>query len=242
MAEQYAEGNGGGHSEGSSENVERTLWRELRSEKSEALCERTGCKEIDPAAHEEIGLNTTNEGNGSTDTEGAGFFITSFGQPILIDRENGRLLGETETARYLLNEKKEKFVPALLYYLARIERINITGELLKPSNIPGGIFFIQGTHVLPLDSLARKYNDAPGPFFDCTGRLGGFEVGYGDVACRIFVFPKMPITIVVRSGDDEFPPKGELYFDTSARTALLPNVLWGIADLTVELFLENRGE
>ena len=90
----------------------------------------------------------------------------------------------------------------------------------------------------PFDRLAGTYNDAPGPFLDCAGRLGGCEVGYGDVACRIFVFPKMPITIILRFGDEAFPPKGELYFDRSARTALPPDVLWGIADLTVELFLK----
>ena len=206
------------------EEVIDGLWREVieRFHENERLfCDRTGCK-VEP--------------------EGDRFGLSSYGQHFIVDPSSREVSAKTELADHLLTERSSHFVPAFLHYMARIEPISVTGELLKPSNIPGGIIFVQGTHVLPLDHLAQKYNDDSSGFLNRGASLGGMQVGYGDVACRLSVFPKLPLTVILGFGDDEFPPKGELYFDTSARAALPPDVLWGIADLTVNLFLENSAE
>ncbi len=203
------------------ENVIKMLWNEIANEDRRVLCDRTGCK-VEP--------------------DGDRFGLSSYGQHFIIDPSSREVTACTKLADHLLTEKSSHFVPACLHYMARIEPITVTGELLKPSNIPGGIVFIQGTHVLPLDQVAQQYNDDSSGFLRRAQSFGGAQVGYGDVACRLPVFPKLPLTVVLWFGDDEFPPKGELFFDTSARTALPPDVLWGLADLTVELLLENSAE
>jgi hypothetical protein len=46
-------------------------------------------------------------------------------------------------------------------------------------------------------------------------RLGGYKADYGDTAITINAFSRVPITIVVWQGDDEFPSRGNVLFDAN---------------------------
>lgn len=59
--------------------------------------------------------------------------------------------------------------------------------------------------------MEEVIDDSSG-FLNRGASLGGVQVGYGDAACRLPAFPKLPLTVVLWFGDDEFPPKGEHLF------------------------------
>ena len=45
--------------------------------------------------------------------------------------------------------------------------------------------------------------------------LGGQPADYGDVAVTVSGFPRVPVTVVLWRGDEEFPPDGNMLFDGS---------------------------
>jgi hypothetical protein len=45
--------------------------------------------------------------------------------------------------------------------------------------------------------------------------LGGRPASYGDVSVTIDGFRKVPVTLVLWRGDDEFPPEGNILLDSS---------------------------
>jgi hypothetical protein len=45
--------------------------------------------------------------------------------------------------------------------------------------------------------------------------LGGLKAEYGDIAVTIRAFPDVPLTIVLWRGDSEFPPEGNILFDST---------------------------
>ena len=46
-------------------------------------------------------------------------------------------------------------------------------------------------------------------------KLGGRRVDYGDIAVTIDAFPRVPVTMVLWRGDAEFPPEGNILFDST---------------------------
>jgi hypothetical protein len=46
-------------------------------------------------------------------------------------------------------------------------------------------------------------------------KLGGKKIDRGDVAITINAFSRVPVTIVLQGGDEEFPPTASLMFDSS---------------------------
>ena len=45
--------------------------------------------------------------------------------------------------------------------------------------------------------------------------LGGFKAEYGDLSVTIRAFNRVPITLVIWKGDDEFPANANILFDNT---------------------------
>jgi hypothetical protein len=45
--------------------------------------------------------------------------------------------------------------------------------------------------------------------------MGGDKANYGDTAVTVNVFPRVPLTLVLWRGDDEFGPEGNILFDST---------------------------
>jgi hypothetical protein len=50
---------------------------------------------------------------------------------------------------------------------------------------------------------------------EISQRLGGYKADYGDAAVTINAFSRVPITIVLWQGDEEFAPEGNIVFDAN---------------------------
>ena len=48
-----------------------------------------------------------------------------------------------------------------------------------------------------------------------AGKLGGHTVAYGDVAVTVNAFNRIPVTIVLWQGYEEFPSQGEMLFNAA---------------------------
>jgi len=104
---------------------------------------------------------------------------------------------------------------------------------VKPANIQGGDLFFRGSHTLPLENLAKIYGEDTSSFFQKGRELCAKAEPYGDASIRLFPLPKIPVTLILWLGDDEFPARTDLLFDSTADIHLPLDMLWSLAMLSI---------
>ena len=163
--------------------------------------------------------------------------IICFGRDICLSIAERSVYGKTEPGDCLVREVGEQLRLTLLMYLIHAKDIPLSGKLVRPSDLPGGIIYVKGTHVLPLDKIAQRYDNNAENFFRKSRELGGTALGYGDMSHTLFPFPRIPVVLIVWSGDDEFPPRCSLLFDASCTYHMPADIIWSTAKLTVDCML-----
>lgn len=161
----------------------------------------------------------------------------SFGQPFSVDIENKEILSLDKEGEIFLGRLGYFFRLSLLWYLVKATDTEPSGKLVKPSSMTGGDIFFRGTHVLPLDAVAKKYAGDGKGFVERGILMGGNEVRYGDAAVELYPFPKIPVTLILWLEDDEWPARADILFDSTAPLQLPIDILWSVAMMSVLVFL-----
>jgi hypothetical protein len=193
---------------------EQRAWEALLSASPEEVCRRAEAV-YEPAA--------------------GAFRVPAFGMELTVVPRERTIRGAAPGSAVLLGGLRDLFVPALLLYLTTAREIPPTGRLVSPGSIRGGHLFSAGTHVLPLDRIARKFGRDRAAFLDRGRALGGVPVPHGDAAVRLFPLPRIPADLVLWLEDDEFPARADLLFDSSCEVQAAADVLWAVATATVLL-------
>ncbi len=63
--------------------------------------------------------------------------------------------------------------------------------------------------------LSDFFGHQPERLIEVASQLGGTPVNYGDAAVTIPAFSRVPITLVLWKGDEEFPPNANILFDST---------------------------
>ena len=163
--------------------------------------------------------------------------LICFGQHIKVSLLDRNISGTSDTADTLMNELGDYSRLSILNYLVNVREVPLTGQLVRPADLSGSDLFTRGTHILPLDKIADLFNNDKEAFLKKGRKLGGSEIEYGDMSIRLFPFPRIPVVLIVWSGDDEFPPRSSLLFDSSCTFHIPIDILWSTAMLTVEMML-----
>jgi len=179
-------------------------------------------KDLDPA-------DVCRNARAAFDDHSRSYILKSFGMDIYIDPQNKKLHCDGPNATLLLEKIGYFSKMSILWYLVGARDIPLSGSLIKPENLKDGLIFFKGTHVLPLDRLASRYNDDKERFLSRGEELGGERVDYGDASVRLFPFPRVPVVIILHRGDDEFPPSADLLFYSTCEFHLPLDVLWAVA-------------
>ena len=117
---------------------------------------------------------------------------------------------------------------ALLWYLASLHSVPLSGKLIKPGSLPGGQIFEKGTHVLPLEPLAEKYAHAPEAFIETGKMWGGEDLDFGDAAIQLWPLPQVPTTLILRTADEEFSALVNLVLDSNCKFQLPTDIIWAL--------------
>jgi hypothetical protein len=159
------------------------------------------------------------------------------GQEILISLTDRDIVGTSVLGRFLVKDLDEYSRLSILRYLVHAKDLPLSGRLVKPADLPGRDFFSKGTHVLPFDKITNRFeNDFDG--FIKTGKsLGGSQVEYGDVSLKLMPFSRIPVVIILWTGDDEFPSESSLLFDSSCTSHAASDILWSTAMMTIKMML-----
>lgn len=165
------------------------------------------------------------------------YIIQSFGQEIYVDPSNFTITSHSPRGRQLLRGLGHFFDLAVLWYLGSAKNIPLSGQMVSPASLVGGEIFQKGTHVLPLDKMAAKYADDFEGFYEIGLELGGQQLEHGDASIRLHPFPRVPVTFILWKGDEEFPARADMFFDSTCERHLPTDVIWSTAMTAVLIML-----
>jgi hypothetical protein len=103
----------------------------------------------------------------------------------------------------------------LLHYFIRAAGTPLTGKLITYKELQEGINYYPTFFKRAIGPIIDNFKNAPEKLLTAAAMLGGRQSDYGDIAVTIDAFPYVPLTIVIWLGDKEFPPEGNILFDST---------------------------
>jgi hypothetical protein len=161
------------------------------------------------------------------------YVMRSFCTDVYIHPQERTIKSSTPEGEIIIGRYGYFFVHSCLWYLIHAKDIPLTGRLIKPVNLKGGEIFFRGSHALPLEGVARKYGHDREAFIRKGKELCGELLEYGDVSLGFLPLPRVPVTVILWVGDEEFPPGADLLFDSSCEMHLPLDIIWSIAMTTL---------
>jgi hypothetical protein len=108
----------------------------------------------------------------------------------------------------------------ILHYLALAKGTPLTNRLIAYQELQEGTGYYPTFVKRSIKPLIDFFGASPEKLVDISRSLGGFRADYGDVAVTLPAFKRVPITLVIWRGDEEFPPNANILFDSTIQDYL----------------------
>jgi len=108
----------------------------------------------------------------------------------------------------------------ILHYLTLAKGIPIANKSIAFKELPEGANYFPTFSKRSIEPLVNHFGTEPHRLIEAAGKLGGRKVDYGDAAVTISAFSRVPVTLVLWQGDEEFPPRGNILFDATISSYL----------------------
>lgn len=149
------------------------------------------------------------------------YVIEYFNDKYCID-ESGRVFrADSPAAEVPFNDRT-----LILQYLCEASGLPPRGRWLSFLELPDGAHHYAPFQTDAINPLARTLGDHPDEFKLAALRYGGKQLDLGDISFMIPALPKLPLAVVLWEGDDEFPARANILFDSVAETHLTTAALW----------------
>ncbi len=172
-------------------------------------------------------------------SESSRYELKCLGQDIHVSLKDREITAHSDPGMFLVNKLGEYSRLSILSYLITAMDLPFSGELVRPADLPGGGIFGRGTHVLPMDKVAKKFGRDHKQFLSIGAELGASLLDHGNMALAFLPFPRVPVTIIVWTGDKEFPPNAFLLCDSTCTKQLSIDIIWSTAMMTVEMIFQQ---
>lgn len=122
----------------------------------------------------------------------------------------------------------------ILDYFTRANGSPPTGKLITYKELHDGLHYFAVFHKRAIQPFVTFFGDKPEELIKTAAIFGGKPADYGDTAVTINTFSRVPVTIALWRGDDEFGPEGSILFDSTVSEyltnddihALCENIVW----------------
>lgn len=104
----------------------------------------------------------------------------------------------------------------ILHYLVHASDVALANKPISFKELPGGAIYITPFTNRSIRPLLGAFGEDPQALLPIAEKLAGKRANHGDVSVIINVFPRIPVTLILWAGDDEFPASGNILFDASA--------------------------
>ena len=165
------------------------------------------------------------------------YVLPVFNTEIFISPPDRLIRGDTRLVKMLLNGLDYYARLPSLWYLIDAKDKPLSGELINPRQVGGGLIFDRGSHVLPLDKILERYSHDVNEFIRRGTKLGGEQLDYGDASIRLFPFPRVPVVLIVWNEDGEFPARADILFDSTCTQQLSTDMIWATAMMSILVLL-----
>jgi len=135
-----------------------------------------------------------------------------------------------------LEDSREVSLPEkiiLCHYLLGSDGSRLTNNLINFRQIPDGHFYFSAFQKRATEPLLMTFGNAPETLLQCGEKIGAVVAQYGDFSITVPALPKIPITLVLWKGDDEFPPEASILFDETIMKYLPVEDVAVISGMTV---------
>jgi hypothetical protein len=123
----------------------------------------------------------------------------------------------------------------ILHYLQKASGVPLQGRLVTFQEIESGPFYMPIFRQRVLNPLVASFGEHPEALVEtAVSHFNGEPRGHGDASVTVFALPYVPITLVIWKGDEEFPPQGNLLFDSTVSLYLDIEDLTAVAQVLVE--------
>lgn len=126
----------------------------------------------------------------------------------------------------------------ILAYLINAQDLPPANKFVGPEHLPSGQFFFRGLHSLPTRKLEEAFGNSPEQLYEVSKKLDAKRSEFGDASIKLHALPRIPITIIIWRGDDEFEARASILFDETAGSQLPLDALGALANLAVKALLE----
>jgi hypothetical protein len=103
----------------------------------------------------------------------------------------------------------------ILHYFTHARGTPLTGRLITYKELQEGINYYPTFFKRAIEPIINHFKEEPERLPETAALLGGRKTDYGDIAVSIEGFSRVPLTIVLWRGDNEFPPEGNILFDST---------------------------
>lgn len=101
----------------------------------------------------------------------------------------------------------------ILHYLLTASGAPLSERLITFKEIPSGAFYLPAFERRTKRLLVEAFGAQPERLLDMASKYNGEKAEVGDFSAIIHALPRIPITLVLWKGDEEFPPDGNILFD-----------------------------
>jgi hypothetical protein len=92
----------------------------------------------------------------------------------------------------------------------------LTGEWIAFQDIPDGKFYLDAFIKRAKIPLVNAFGDRPERLVEKAEKAyGAVPLNYGDISANVQALPKIRVALILWRGDDEFPPEGNILFDSN---------------------------
>jgi len=103
----------------------------------------------------------------------------------------------------------------LLQYFTKAEGTPLSGRLITFKQLPGCASYAPVFDLLATNPIVGFFGSDPDRLVDAAEKLGGRRAGHADVSVVLNLFSRVPFTVALWRGDDEFDPRGTIMFDST---------------------------
>jgi hypothetical protein len=122
----------------------------------------------------------------------------------------------------------------ILTYLINSKNLPVAGKLKTAQELPEGQFFFRGLHKLATEKLEQAFGEHPERLYDVMDKFGARRRDFGDASIELYILPRIPLTVVIWRGDEEFGARASVLFDETAASQLPLDALWAAANLAIK--------
>jgi len=126
----------------------------------------------------------------------------------------------------------------LLAYLINAQDLPLANKLVRAEALSGGQFFFRGIHSLPTEKLEQAFGEHPEALHQIAEKFGAKPREFGDASIQLYVLPRIPLTVVVWRGDEEFRARASILFDQTAAAHLPLDALLAAVNIAVDALVE----